>query len=492
LKPGEIIGSSDAFYNNGDTLARMPTPDLLAIDRLRDRMRGNVLCPEDSGYDDARRLWNGMIDRRPLLIARCLGLTDVVETIRFSREHDIPMTVRGGGHGVSGKAVLDQAVLLDLSSMKHVQVDPVRQRALAHAGATWGDFDPKTQACGLATTGGVISTTGIAGLTLGGGIGWLMGKHGLACDNLISVDVADATGKHLTASAEQNADLFWAIRGGGGNFGVVTTFEYQLHPLAAVLAGILLHPRQNALDLLRHYRDLTANAPDELTAYAGLMSGPDGTPLTGIALCHSADDRIAAENDVGKFRRLASPIADMVGWKSYADSQTMMDFTAPKGLRYYFKCAFLAQLPDEALQTILHYGESTPSPQTQIVLEHVHGKASRVPPDASAFALRRNQYSLNIVAGWQDPAMTDRCVAWVRAFAASMDRFGTGDTYVNYLGEEGPEAVHATYGGNYERLAKLKLKYDPDNFFRFNQNIAPSTATSGQSGPRRQADATQA
>jgi FAD/FMN-containing dehydrogenase len=244
-------------------------------------MCGEVLCPEDRGYDEARRLWNGMIDRRPLLIARCLGLTDVAETIRFARNHDVPMTVRGGGHGVSGKAVLDGAVLLDLSAMKHVHVDPARHRAVAQAGATWGDFDPKTQTYGLATTGGVISTTGIAGLTLGGGIGWLMGKHGLACDNLISVDVADASGEHLTASAEQNADLFWALRGGGGNFGVVTTFEYQLHPLSAVLGGVLLHPRQNALDLLRHYRDLTANAPDELTAY-----GVDERPRRRAADCN--------------------------------------------------------------------------------------------------------------------------------------------------------------------------------------------------------------
>jgi FAD/FMN-containing dehydrogenase len=454
-------------------------------------MCGEVLCPENPGYDEARRLWNGMIDRRPLLIARCLGLTDVAATIRFARNHDVPMTVRGGGHGVSGNALLDGAVLLDLSAMKHVQVDPARRRAVAHAGATWGDFDPKTQAYGLATTGGVISTTGIAGLTLGGGIGWLMGKHGLACDNLSSVDVVDASGEYLTASAEQNADLFWGLRGGGGNFGVVTTFEYQLHPLSAVLGGVLLHPRQNALDLLRHYRDLTANAPDELTAYAGLMSAPDGAPLTAIALCHSGDDRTSAENDVGEFRRLAPPIADMVGWKSYAELQTMMDFTAPKGLLYYFQCAFLADLPDEALRTIVKYGESTPSPQSLILLEHVHGKASRVPPDVTAFALRRHQYSLNIVAGWPDPAMTDPCVAWVRTFAANMDRFGTGDTYVNYLGEEGPEAIQASYGGNYERLARLKRKYDPDNFFRFNQNILPSTA-GGHRGIWREADAPQA
>jgi FAD/FMN-containing dehydrogenase len=414
-----------------------------------------------------------MISRRPLLIVRCLGLADVAETIRLAREHEVPMTIRGGGHGVSGKAVLDDAVMLDLSLMKHVRIDPVRRRAIAQAGVTWGEFDPLAQSYGLATTGGVISTTGIAGLTLGGGIGWLMGKHGLACDNLVSVDLVDASGRHLSAGEEENADLFWALRGGGGNFGVVTTFEYQLHPVGAVLGGVLLHPRLRALDLLSHYRDLTAGAPDELTAYAALMTGPDSTSMAAIALCHCGEDNASAERDVSKLRAFAPPIADLIGWKSYAQVQTMLNFTAPKGLLYYFKCCFLAGLPDEALSTIVGYGALAPTPQTQIILEHFHGRASRVPAHETAFDLRRNQYSLNIVAGWQDPALTEKCVTWARAFAKEMDHFGTGDTYVNYLGEEGPTAVRASYGRNYERLARLKAKYDPDNFFRFNQNIVP-------------------
>jgi FAD/FMN-containing dehydrogenase len=300
-----------------------------------------------------------------------------------------------------------------------------------------------------------------------------MGKHGLACDNLVSADVVDASGHRLTASAEENPDLFWAIRGGGGNFGVVTTFEYQLHPLESVYGGVLLYPRQHAFDLLSHYRDLTAKAPDELTAYASLMYGPDGAPLAGIALCHCGPAGAATENDVAPYRTAAPVIVDMVAWKSYAELQTMLDFTAPKGLQYYAKCAFLTELTDEALRTILRYAESAPTPQTAILLEHMHGNACRVQTEATAFALRRNQYSLNILPSWQDPSLTDRCIAWARAFAAEMERFGTGETYVNYLSEEGDKAVHLTYGRNYARLSQIKLKYDPGNFFRFNQNIVP-------------------
>lgn len=454
-------------------LARMPDQNSSGIEQLRKRLRGPILLPEDSDYDALRFGWNGMIDRHPLMIARCLGTTDIVEILRYAQERGVPMTVRAGGHGFSGKSVMDGAVMLDLSLMKHVRVDPARRRAVAQAGATWGDFDRQTQVHSLATTGGVVSTTGIAGLTLGGGIGWLMGKHGLACDNLVSADLVDASGQRLTASAEENSDLFWAIRGGGGNFGVVTTFEYQLHPLDSVCGGILLYPRQHAFDLLSQYRDLTAKAPDELIAYASLMYGPDGTPMAAIALCHCGPAGAETENELAPYRRAAPLIVDMVGWKPYAELQTMLDVTAPKGLQYYAKSTFLTQLTDDALRTIVRYGESAPTPQTAILLEHIHGRASRVSSDATAFALRRNQYSLNIIPAWQATELTDRCIAWARAFAADMERFGTGETYVNYMGEDGAEAVHLTYGRNYARLSQLKLKYDPGNFFRFNQNIVP-------------------
>jgi hypothetical protein len=339
----------------------------------------------------------------------------------------------------------------------------------------WGDFDKRTQEHGFATTGGAISTTGIAGLTLGGGIGWLMGKHGLTCDNLTAAHLVDAEGRMPRASVEENPDLFWALRGGGGNFGVVTDFEYRIHPLEKVMGGILLYPRPQGAAVLRHYRDLTVNAADELTAYAALMHGPDGGPLTAVALCHSGDDPVAAERDVGRFSATTAPIVNLTGWKRYQEIGTMLDMTAPKGLHYYFKCTFLPELADGAIETILRYGETAPTPQTTIILEHIHGRVCRVAEDATAaFALRRTQYSLNIATACSgDPGAWERCVEWARAFAGEMTRFGTGSTYIIYLGEEGTAPVLQSYGSNYRRLSEIKAKFDPDNFFRFNQNIEP-------------------
>ena len=445
-----------------------------SIDRFRRELRGCVLTPKDDGYNEVRRVWNGLIDRRPSLIARCLGIADVVQTIQFAREHTVSLTVRGGGHGFSGKAVSDGAIMLDLSLMKHVQVDPSRQTALAQVGCTWSEFDRCTQDYGLATTGGVISTTGIAGLTLGGGMGWLMGKHGLACDNLVSADLVDATGRHMVVSRAENEDLFWALRGGGGNFGVVTAFEYQLHPLGPVLGGVLLYPRERAADLLNYYRDLAATAPDEFTMYAALMTGPDGSPLAAIALCYSGEAKAYGEELIGPLRRAVPPIADMVGWKPYVEVQSMLDFTAPKGLSYYTKSSFLLELTNEALATILRHSETLPSPQTQIIIEQFHGRASTVSPDETAFALRRTQFSLNIVSAWDQANLGEKCISWTRSFSEEMERFSTGDAYANYLGEESPAVVRASYGRNYERLVKVKAKHDPENFFRFNQNILPS------------------
>jgi len=436
-------------------------------------MRGPVLLPGDPDYDSVRRVWNARIDRCPLVIARCLGVSDVVEVVRFAQDRGLSLTIRAGGHSFSGKCVIDGAVLLDVSLMKHVSVDSVRRRAVAQAGATWGDFDRQTQLHSLATTGGILSTAGIAGLTLGGGMGWLMGRHGLACDNLVSADVIDASGQRLTASEEENPDLLWALRGGAGNFGVVTTLEFQLHPLESVYGGLFFYPRHHAFDLLRTYRDLTTRAPDELTAYAALMCGPDGTPSTAVALCHCGQTGVRAENDVASIRHAAPLMADTVGWKPYTEQQTMLDFTTPKGHHYYTKCVFLSELSDDALGAILLYGESVPTRQTSIRLEHIHGSAARVPIEASAFALRRNAYILNIVSAWLDPVLTDRCIAWSRAFAADMQRFAASDTFVNYMGKEDAAAVHATYGPNYARLSRLKLKYDPGNLFCFNQNILP-------------------
>jgi FAD/FMN-containing dehydrogenase len=439
---------------------------------LRRVLNSPILTPNDPDYTAARHVWNGMIDRKPSVIVRPTGIADVIQTVRFAREHDLAASVRGGGHSVAGKSVADGAIMIDLSLMREVQVNPGRQSALAQGGATWGEFDREGEKFGLATTGGVISSTGVCGLTLGGGIGWLMGKHGLSCDNVISADLVNADGNHLSVSATENEDLFWAIRGGGGNFGIVTTLEFRLHELASIHGGIVLYPRPTAFDLLRQYRDLTANAPDEITAYAALLTG-HGHPMAAIALCHSGSnpDRAAA----CKQFYLAAPLAaDMIGEKKYTELQTMLDFTAPAGAHYYFKCPFLRELNDNAIRVILDHTENMPSEQTQVVLEHMHGAASRVPVEQTAFGLRRVHYSINIMPAWTNPAMAEKCITWAQEFAAALAALGASDAYVNYLGDEGSSAVKASYGANYARLSELKRKYDPDNFFRFNQNIVPA------------------
>ena len=428
-----------------------------------------VMAEGDDGYESARRVWNGMIDRKPRWIVQPRSIADVMQAVRVARDSSLPVCVRGGGHSVSGKSVADGALMVDLSLMKSIQVDPRRQNVIAQAGVKWGEFDAETERYSLATTGGVISSTGIAGLTLGGGIGWLMGKHGLSCDNLISADLVDAEGRHFSASAAENPDLFWAIRGGGGNFGIVTAFEFQLHSLNSVHGGILLYPRGKATDLIRQYRDISLTAPDQLTAYAALMTG-HGTPLAAIAMCHSGG-RAAAEREIKQFQLADAPLADMTGEKKYTEIQSMLDFTAPAGLHYYFKCPFLRELTDDAIDAIVAHAASAPTEQTQVVIEHMHGAASRVPASATAFGLRRVHYSINVMPAWDDPALTETCIGWARSFAAAMEALGASDAYVNYLGDDGAAAVKASYGPNYDRLARLKFKYDPENIFQFNQNI---------------------
>jgi len=439
---------------------------------LRRVLNSPVLPPSDPDYAAARKIWNGMIDRKPSVIVRPTGIADVIQTVRFAREQGLAASVRGGGHSVAGKSVADGAIMIDLSLMRDVQINPTRQTALAQGGATWGEFDREGEKFGLATTGGVISSTGVCGLTLGGGIGWLMGKHGLSCDNVVSADLVNADGSHLSVSATQNEDLFWAIRGGGGNFGIVTALEFRLHELASIHGGIVLYPRPVAFDLLRQYRDLTSQAPDEITAYAALLTG-HGHPMAAIALCHSGsqEDRASA---CKQFYLSSPPVADMIGEKKYTELQTMLDFTAPAGMHYYFKCPFLRELTDEAIRTILEYTEQMPTEQTQVVLEHMHGAASHVPVEQTAFGLRRVHYSVNIMPAWTDPSHAEKCISWAQEFGSALTGLGASDAYVNYLGDEGSSAVKASYGANYARLAALKKKYDPSNFFCFNQNIVPA------------------
>jgi FAD/FMN-containing dehydrogenase len=439
---------------------------------LTSRLECPVITASDQDYESARHVWNGMIDRRPSMILRPGSIADVMEAVHFVRENQLPFSVRGGGHSVSGKSVVDGAVMIDLSRMKAIQIDPAGQSAVVQGGATWGEFDKAAESYRLATTGGVISSTGVTGLTLGGGIGWLMGKHGLRCDNVISADLVNADGAHMTASATSNEDLFWAIRGGGGNFGIVTALEFRLHPLESVEGGVILYPRTAAFDLLRRYRDVTLKAPDELTAYGALMTG-HGSALAAIAFCHSGE-RSRAAGAGQQFFLGDAPVADMTGEKRYPELQSMLDFTAPAGLNYYFKCPFLCDLTDEAIRTIVEHCESAPTEQTQVVIEHMHGVASRVPATETAFGLRRVSYSINIMPAWSDPALAEKCISWARALSAQLEPFGASDSYVNYLADEGAAAVRASYGVNYQRLSQLKKKYDPDNLFRSNQNIAPA------------------
>jgi FAD/FMN-containing dehydrogenase len=440
---------------------------------LRRSLNCPILTANDQDYNQARRVWNGMIDRKPAAIVRPTSIADVMQVVRFAREDQIAVSVRGGGHSVAGKSVADDAMMIDLSLMNGIQVNPSAHTAVAQGGAKWGDFDRECERYQLATTGGVISSTGVCGLTLGGGIGWLMGKHGLSCDNVVSADLVSADGSHVYVSVSQNEDLFWAIRGGGGNFGIVTALEFRLHQLESVRAGKLLYPRSSAFDLLRRYRDVTVSAPDELTAYAALMVG-NGHPMAAIAMCDSSSKPDTASVSA-QFSLAESPVADMTGTKKYTELQSMLDISAPAGVHYYLKCPFLRELTDEVLRLIVDHCEDLPTEQTQVVLEHMHGAASRVPVGDTAFGLRRTHYSINIMSGWTDPAMAEKCIDWARTLSSALEAFGASDAYVNYLGDEGSSAVRASYGANYERLAQLKQKYDPENFFRFNQNIVPAS-----------------
>ena len=439
---------------------------------LRAKLQCQVLVNGDPEYDATRQIWNGMIDRKPALIVRATSIADIMQSVRIARELKLPVCVRGGGHSVAGKSVADDAMMIDLSLMDGIQVNPGAKSAVAQGGAKWGEFDRECERYQLATTGGVISSTGVCGLTLGGGLGWLMGKHGLSCDNVISADLVNADGAHISVSASQNEDLFWAIRGGGGNFGIVTALEFRLHSLQSVHGGLLLYPRSNAVDLLRRYRDVTGNVPDELTAYAALMIG-HGHPMVAIAICHSGSHAEGASASK-QFYLTEPPAADLTGEKKYTEIQSMLDITAPAGVHYYFKCPFLRELTDEAIRAIVEHCESLPTEQSQVILEHMHGVASRVPATETAFGLRRTHYSINIVAAWNDPALAEKCIGWARGLASVLEGFGASDGYVNYLGDEGAAAVRASYGANYGRLAELKKKYDPDNFFQFNQNILPT------------------
>jgi FAD/FMN-containing dehydrogenase len=446
------------------------------IEQLRSSCGGALIRPGDAEYDSARRIWNASIDKRPGLIVRCSGLADVIAAVNFARDHDLLVAVRGGGHNVGGRAICDDGVVIDLSRMKGVHVDATARRVRAQPGLTLGDLDRETHVHGLTVPVGVVSKTGIAGLTLGGGVGWLARKHGLTVDNVISFEVVTADGRVLTASADDHPDLFWALRGGGGNFGVVTSFEYRAHPLTNVLGGLVLFPRAQAGELLRFYRDFTASAPDELATYAVLLSAPDGTPVAGIATCYSGD-LAEGERVLAPLRRFGSPILDAIQPMPFPVMQTLLDGAGADGNQNYWKSTFLRELSDDALDTIVEHANQATSPLTAVLVEQYGGAASRVAADATAFAHRQAEYDFGILAAWTDPAGSERHIAWTRQFAEAMAPYRSGAYLLNFLDrEEGHETIRAAFGLNYQRLVAIKSQYDPTNFFRVNQNIVPAEA----------------
>src|SRR6516162_5905527 len=438
---------------------------------------GQVVRPEDPGYDDARKVHNGLVDKRPALIARCRGTADVVDAVQFASTHDLKIAVRGGGHNVAGRATVEGGVMIDLALMKGIHVDPRERLARAQGGANWADLNRETQLHGLAVTGGVVSTTGIAGLTLGGGIGWLMGKYGLALDNLQSVELVTAEGRVLRGSAEENPDLFWAVRGGGGNFGVVTSFEYRLFPVGpTVTGGLVAYPFESAREMLRFYRDFTVSIPDEHTVAATLVHAPDGsgTKLAAMVACHSGA-LAEGEAAIKPLKEFGSPVIDAVGPMPYCQLNSMLDDGYPKGALNYWKSSFLAQLSDDAIDTMIENFARCPTPMGQLLLEHFHGAATRVGPTDTAFPHRAEGYNFLVASQTINPAISDRCTAWVRQTYTAMEPFIAPGRYVNYLDDdETGDSVPAAYGQNYRRLQEIKTKYDPNNFFHMNQNILPS------------------
>lgn len=438
--------------------------------------RGELLRPSDAGYDETRRVHNGLVDKRPALIARCHNAADVVEAIKLRRDLGLEIAVRGGGHNVAGRSTIDGGIMIDLSPMKKIQVDAERRTVRAQGGVTWGELNRETQLHCLAVTGGVVSTTGIAGLTLGGGLGWLMGKYGLTLDNLLSAELVDGEGNLLRASANEEPDLFWALRGGGGNFGVVTEFEFQLHPVGpSVWAGPVVHPIDQARELLTFYRQATAALPDEHTIFAALSHAPDGSgaPVAALVACHCGP-LAEGEEAMRSLRKFGSPIFDGVGPKPYSDVNSMIDASFPKGALNYWKSNFLTELSDAAISTLLDCFAECPSTTSQILLEHVHGAATRVPSNETAFVHRKEGYNFLALAQWTDPAVTDTCIAWARTTYKRMQPFFAAGRYVNYLGDDEMDgSIAAAYGANYPRLQRIKAKYDPTNIFRMNQNILP-------------------
>ncbi len=447
--------------------------DAAAVAEFQASLRGKLLQADDEGYDSARKVWNEMVDKRPLMIARCEGAADVISAVNFARSHELLVSVRGGGHNVAGNAVCDGGLMIDLAPMKSVHVDPAARTARVEPGVTWAEVNHETQAFGLATTGGVVSHTGVAGLTLGGGIGWLMSKHGFTCDNLLSADIVTANGSFLCASTEENDDLFWAIRGGGGNFGIATSFEYQLHPVKqTVFGGMVLWPFDEAREVLRFYRQICQDCPDDLVANAGLICTPEGDPVVAIIAAWLGDTG-EGQARLAPVRNFSTPVADMMGPIPYTQLNTLFDDGVPFGVHRYWKSGFFAELGDDLLDRIIEHAAERTSPMAAILFFHIHGAATRRDPAETAFSLREPLWDFDIVAQWTDPSEAQQHIAWTRRFWGVVEPLSKG-VYVNHLDADDSAArVQAAYGDNYPRLVEAKAKYDPTNFFQMNNNITP-------------------
>jgi FAD/FMN-containing dehydrogenase len=451
------------------------TFDTAQLEALANEVSGTVLGPGDDGYDEARRVHNGMIDRRPALIVRCRSAADAAAAVRFARAAGSEISIRGGGHNVGGLAVADGAVMIDLAEMKSASVDPEARVIAAQGGMTWGELNDAAAEHGLAVTGGAVSTTGIGGYTLGGGLGWLMGKHGLAADNLVAVELVSADGEILDVSADSHPDLFWALRGGGGNFGVATTFTYRLHPLPMVTGGLIIHPVDAAPELLRFYRDAVANLPDDLTVFAALVHAPDGSgmKLTGFAVCH-AGDPAQAQHDLEPFLTWGSPVMTEVGQMPYPVMNTLLDDGFPSGSMNYWMSSFTAGLSDGLIDAMVERFATVPSIMSSILLEHFHGAVTRVGVTDTAVPHREEGWNLLIPSVWTDPAATEENIRWTKESHAAFSEHLVERRWLNYLtDDQGESAVRAAYGPNWDRLVEVKRRYDPENVFHLNQNIVP-------------------
>jgi FAD/FMN-containing dehydrogenase len=452
------------------------------VDAFKATLRGPVLRPGEPGYDDARAIWNAMIDRRPALIARCTGTADVVSAVNFARENGLPLAVRGGGHNIAGSALCEDGLVIDLTSMRDVHVDPRMRMAWVSGGALLSDVDHETQSCGLAVPLGINSTTGAAGLTLGGGFGWLSRMHGLTVDSLVGAEVVTADGKRHWASEEDEPDLFWAIRGGGGNFGVVTLFQFALHPVGPeVTAGLVVFPAAQAGEVMRHYRDFVDTLPDEVSVWAVLRQAPPlpflaadvhGTNIVALAFFSPQPvDAVAPLLD--QVRGFGPSLGEHVGAVPYEAWQKVFDPLLAPGARNYWKSHNFTHLSDEAIDVVLRYAGAVPTPHCEIFLGLIGGKANTLPPEATAYPHRNVQFAMNVHGRWIDPADDDKVITWAREFFGAAAAYAAGSVYINFLTQDEGARIHEAYGPNYARLLTIKQRYDPDNLFRFNHNIRP-------------------